>query len=83
MTEGEPLDDGLPREESEDQYERRRQAGRLIEEHEGVSDDEKDEVADEAGEDKEGLSAEEAAVRIDRDARGGTDHPDDRYVQEP
>ena len=80
---GEPLDDRLVEEEPDDEDLGRRQAGRLIEEHEGLEDDEKDEVAEEAPEDTEGLSAEEAAVRIDPDARGGSDLPEDKYVEEP
>jgi hypothetical protein len=81
--EGEDLGDRLDREEPEGEGADRRQAGRLIEEHEGLDDHEKDEVAEEAREDTEGLSAEEAAVRVEEDLRGGSDRPDDRYVEEP
>jgi Family of unknown function (DUF5709) len=81
--EGAPLEDRLAEEEPEDEDLGRRQAGRLIEEHDGLEDDEKDEVAEEAPEDTQGLTAEEAAVRIDPDARGGSDRPEDRYIEEP
>jgi hypothetical protein len=47
----------------------------------GLTDQEKDEVADEAEEDQQGLSAEEAAVRVEDDAPGGVDRSDS-YVQE-
>jgi hypothetical protein len=79
--EGEELGGRLDREEPEGEEADRRQAGRLIEE--GLDDHEKDEVAEEAREDTEGLSAEEAAVRVEEDLRGGSDRPDDRYVEEP
>jgi hypothetical protein len=81
--EGEPIDDRLVEEEPDQEDLGRRQAGRLIEEHDGLEDHEKDEVAEEAPGDTEDLSAEEASVRIDPDARGGSDRPEDRYVEEP
>lgn len=80
---GEPLDDRLLEEEPDEENLGRRQAGRLIEEDDGLEDHEKDQVAEEAQGDTEGLSAEEAAVRIEREARGGSDRPDDGYVQDP
>jgi hypothetical protein len=81
--EGEDLDDRLEREEPDREEVQRRQAGRLIEDGQGLTDHEKDEVAEEADSDTQGLSAEEAAVRVDEDARGGADRPSDRYVEEP
>ena len=80
---GEDLDDRLDREEPDSDEPGRRRPGRLIEDGEGLTDDEKDEVAEEAPDDTQGLSAEEAAVRVDEDARGGTDRSRDRYVEEP
>jgi hypothetical protein len=80
---GEPIDERLVEEEPDEEDLERRQAGRLIEEHDGVEDDQKDEVAEEASGDTQGLTAEEAAVRIDPDARGGSDRPEDRYIEEP
>lgn len=81
--EGEPLEDRLDREEPEGQERGTRRAGRLIEEGEGLTDREKDEVSEEATDDVEGLTAEEAAVRVDEDAGGGVDRDRDRYVEEP
>jgi uncharacterized protein DUF5709 len=81
--EGEPLDDRLEREEPDAEDDPGRRAGRLIEEGDGLTDREKDEVAEEAGTDVEGLSSEEAAVRVEEDARGGVDRDRDRYVEEP
>lgn len=80
---GEDLDARLNREEPDRDEPERRRSGRLIEDGEGLTDDEKDEVAEEAPNDTQGLSAEEAAVRVDEDARGGTDGSRDRYVEEP
>jgi hypothetical protein len=80
--EGEPLEDRLDREEP-DQEAPARRAGRLIEEGEGLTDREKDEVAEEARDDVEGLSSEEAAIRVEEDAGGGVDRGRDRYVEEP
>jgi hypothetical protein len=78
--EGASLDERLAEEEDE-QARSREQAGRLVEEGTGLTDQEKDEVADEAEEDQQGLSAEEAAVRVEDDAPGGVDRSDS-YVQE-
>jgi Family of unknown function (DUF5709) len=80
---GEPLEDKLEREEHDREELDGRRAGRLIEDGEGLTDQEKDEVAEEAPDDRQGLSAEEAAVRVDEEARGGVDRDRDRYVEEP
>jgi hypothetical protein len=80
---GEDLDGRLVREEPDRDEPDRRRSGRLIEDGDGLTDQEKDEVAEEARDDTQGLSAEEAAVRVDEDARGGTDGSRDRYVEEP
>jgi hypothetical protein len=81
--EGEPLEDRLEREDPDGEDRRSRRAGRLIEDGEGLTDHEKDEVAEEARKDVDGLSSEEAAVRVEEDARGGVDRDRDRYVEEP
>ena len=72
-----------PDEESpeDDAAGRREQSGRLVEEDPVGRDDEKDLVADEAEDDTEGLTAEEAAMRVQDSAPGATSHPDD-YVEE-
>ena len=79
--EGEPLDRRRTRERPEGESGSRPDAGRLREEGFGLADHEKDEVATEAPDDTSGRSAEEAAVRVDRDPRGATDGRD-RYVEE-
>jgi hypothetical protein len=78
---GEPLDERLRQEERDRERAVRPTAGRLVEEGSGLVDVEKDEVADQAPDDADGASAEEAAVRIVDDPPGGTDHPDS-YVEE-
>jgi hypothetical protein len=67
---GEPLDDRLRREEPDvlpgQTAEAPRQAGRLVQEDEGVRDDtESEEVATDVGADTGGFSAEESAVRVE------------------
>ena len=71
---GEPLDDRLRREEPDPALDLDRggedgasaQAGRLVEEDEGVRDDtEKDAVADDVGADTGGFTEEEQAMRLD------------------
>jgi hypothetical protein len=79
--EGEPLDERLREEERDRERPRRPAVGRLIEEGSGLVDLEKDEVADDAPDDIDGASAEEAAMRIVEEAPGATDHPDS-YVEE-
>ncbi len=54
-----------------------------MEDGRGLTDEEKDEVADRAGDDTQGMTAEEAAVRIEDEAPGGTADEDDRSVAEP
>jgi hypothetical protein len=78
--EGGSLDQRLDEEEPDSDAEERERAGRLVEEGWGLTDAEKDEVAD-AAEAEEDLSAEEDAVRVDDQAPGGVDGPDS-YVQE-
>jgi uncharacterized protein DUF5709 len=67
--------------EPDDEPEIRQDAGRLIEEGSGLADTEKDEVAEEAHDDREDRSAEEAAVRVEEDPGGLTDGPE-AYVEE-
>jgi hypothetical protein len=55
--------------------------GRLVEPGTGVIDQEEEEVADEAEDDRGGLTAEEAAMRDEDEPGGLTDGPD-RYVEE-
>jgi hypothetical protein len=64
------------REDSEE----RETAGRLREQGFGLADHEDEEVADEAEEDTEDLTAEEQAVRVEEDPDGTTGGPD-RYVE--
>ncbi len=78
--EGESLDERLAREEEEDGPGSREGAGTLAEEGSGLSDDEKDEVGEQA-EAAEGRSAEEEALRVEPEAPGGTDRSDS-YVEE-
>jgi hypothetical protein len=79
--EGESLDERLAREEEEeDGPGSRESAGTLAEEGSGLTDDEKDEVGEQA-EAAEGRSAEEEALRVEPEAPGGTDRPDS-YVEE-
>jgi hypothetical protein len=79
--EGESLDGRLSRERPDRESGKRPDAGRLREKGFGLADHEKDEVASEAPEDTAGRSAEEAAVRIDRDPRGLTGGRD-QYVED-
>lgn len=67
---GEPLDDRLRREEPDldlaEQDGTSAQAGRLVEEDEGVRDDtEKDAMANDVGADTGGFTEEEQAMRLD------------------
>jgi hypothetical protein len=78
--EGESLDERLAREEGEEGPGSRESAGTLEEEGSGLTDVEKDEVAEQA-EAPEGRSAEEEALRVEPEAPGGTDRPDS-YVEE-
>jgi hypothetical protein len=55
--------------------------GRLVEEGSGLTDREKDEVAEEADNDRAGFTAEEAAMREDEEPGGVTGGPD-QYVPE-
>lgn len=81
--EGEPLGDRLDEEQPDVEPGGRDEAGRLVEEGRGLTDQEKDEVADDADADTRGKTAEEAAVRVEDDAPGGTSDDRDRYVEEP
>jgi hypothetical protein len=78
--EGAPLDERLAEEAPEEEADARPGTGRLIDESDGVVDREKDEVAEEAAEDRENRSAEESAVRKEDDPGGTTGGPD-RYVE--
>jgi hypothetical protein len=79
--EGAPLDERLAEEEADLEPSARPDVGRLIEEDAGLVDREKDEVAEEAEDDRESPSAEEAAVRVEEEPRGATGGPD-RYVED-
>lgn len=79
--EGESLDERLEEEEPDHAAEEREQAGLLVEEGRGLTDAEKDEVAEAADAAEEELPPEEDAVRVEDEAPGGTDEPDS-YVQE-
>lgn len=61
--------------------EERETAGRLREQGFGLADHEEEEVADEAEDDTEDLTAEEQAVRVEEEPGGTTGGPD-RYVEE-
>jgi hypothetical protein len=78
--EGEPLDERLAREEDETGSGLRKDAGTLVENGSGLTDEEKDEVG-EAAPSPEGRSAEEEAVRIEDEAPGGVERSDS-YVEE-
>jgi hypothetical protein len=80
--ESEPLDDRLADEQPDLEPQTGTTPGRLVEEASGVTDREKDEVAEEAEEDREALTAEEAAMRVEEEPEGLTEGPD-RYVEEP
>jgi hypothetical protein len=77
--EGESLDRRLGRDRPDKERGPRKDAGRLREEGDGLTDHEKDEVATEEPEDIEGRSAEEAAVRVEDEPEGLTGGPD-QYV---
>jgi hypothetical protein len=79
--EGVPLDERLDQESPAKEPGVRRRAGRLREEGWGLTDQEKDEIADEASGDTDGASAEEAAMRIEEDPGGTTGGPDS-YVED-
>jgi hypothetical protein len=76
---GEPLEEKLSEEVPDREPPRRTSMGRLIEPGSGLNDEEKDEIADEAEDDRSGLSAEEAAVR-DEQEPGGLTGGADEYV---
>ena len=79
--EGESLEERLEEEAPDRQAGEPPHMGRLVEEGSGVTDREKDEVAEEADDDRAGLTAEEAAMREDEEPGGLTDGPD-QYVPE-
>ncbi len=79
--EGEPLDDRLAEEQPDLEPQTAATPGRLVEEASGVTDREKDEVAEEAEQDREALTAEEGAMRVEEEPEGLTEGPD-RYVEE-
>ena len=79
--EGEPLDEKLSEEQPDRATRRRNSMGRLMEQGSGLTDEEKDEVAEEAEEDTSGLTAEEAAMRDEENPQGLTGGPD-KYVQD-
>ena len=80
--EGRPLADRLDAELPDTQEGQREQAGRLREEGFGLVDTEKDLVADEAEGDVDGLSAEEAAMRVEDPPPGVSTGPD-TYLEDP
>jgi hypothetical protein len=76
---GRDLDGRLDQEEPDEVLDRRERARRLREEGTGLTDQEKDLVAEEAEEVSRG-SAEEDAIRVEEEPPGGTGGPD-RYVE--
>ena len=78
--EEEPLGDRLAQELPDVEPGRRQEPGRLLDD--GADDTEKDLVADVAEDEEEGLSAEEAALRVEEAPAGLTDHPDDYVADE-
>ena len=82
--EGSPLDERVSEDEPDGASGSRHEAGRLVEEGSGLTDEEKDLVADAAEDELEGRSAEEAAVRIeDEEPEGVTDGPDSYLEDQP
>ena len=79
--EGEPLEERLEDEVPDGNPEEPHHMGRLVEPGSGLTDREKDEVAEEAENDRAGLSAEEEAMREEEEPGGLTDGPD-QYVEE-
>lgn len=79
--EGEPLEERLEDEVPDRNPEEPHHMGRLVEPGSGLTDREKDEVAEEAENDRAGLSAEEEAMREEEEPSGLTDGPD-QYVEE-
>jgi hypothetical protein len=78
---GAPLEDRLHQESPDRETGDRRRVGRLRERGRGLTDQEKDEIADEAREDRDGATAEEAAMRVE-DEPGGTTGGPDSYVED-
>jgi hypothetical protein len=66
--------------DEEDGGDQRETAGRLREQGFGLADHEEEEVAEEAEDDTEDLTAEEQAVRVEDDPDGITGGPD-QYVE--
>jgi hypothetical protein len=79
--EGEPLDEKLAEEASDQEGESPPGLGRLVEPGSGRGDEEKEEIAEEAEDDRTGLSAEEAAMRDEEEPEGLSGGPD-RYVDD-
>jgi hypothetical protein len=79
--EGESLEEKLEEETPDRNPREPRHMGRLVEEGSGLTDREKDEVAEEADADRAGFTAEEAAMREDEEPGGVTGGPD-QYVPE-
>lgn len=79
--ERESLDERLAEEAPDREPETDRGLGRLVEPGSGLGDEEKDEVAEEAENDRAGLSAEESAMRDEEEPEGLAGGPD-RYVEE-
>lgn len=76
--EGETIDERLARERPDRGGRRRESVGRLADEDR--PDDEPELVGEMSEEDDDELTGEEAAMRIRRDAPGGTDDASDGYV---
>jgi Family of unknown function (DUF5709) len=79
--EGAPLEDRLEEETPDRESGDRPRVGRLRERGRGLTDHEKDEIADEAPEDQDEATAEEAAMRVE-DEPGGTTGGPDSYVED-
>jgi hypothetical protein len=79
--EGEPLEERLEDEVPDGNPAEPPHMGRLVEPGSGITDREKNEVAEEAKNDRAGLTAEEEAMQEEEEPGGLTDGPD-QYVEE-
>lgn len=80
---GAPLEDRLEEETPDREKGHRPRVGRLRERGRGLTDQEKDEIADEAPEDRDGATAEEAAMRVEDEPGGITGGPDSYVEDQP
>jgi uncharacterized protein DUF5709 len=80
---GAPLEDRLDEEAPAKETGDRPGVGRLRERGRGLIDEEKDEIAEEAPEDRDGATAEEAAMRVEDEPGGVTGGPDSYVEDQP